>query len=97
LEKIGAVICPDFPGRTLLGAVSTGIRQIYLPAAGVLTTSSILPITRPKILAFHDLGSRRVEKAMIELVRPATTAIFLPGGSRWPLFRDDLPGSMHHR
>jgi len=33
-------------------------------------------------LAFHDLGSRRVEKAMSALVRPATTVIFLPSFSK---------------
>jgi hypothetical protein len=45
---------------------------------GVLTPLTIPPTTQPKIVAFHDLGSRRVEKAMIELIHPATTVVFLP-------------------
>jgi hypothetical protein len=42
VEKIGAAICPGFPERTLLGAVSTGIRQIYLLAG----PNTILFLTR---------------------------------------------------
>jgi hypothetical protein len=41
-KKIGAAICPDFPGRTLLGAGSTGMRRIYLLAG----PNTILFLTR---------------------------------------------------
>jgi len=60
--------------------------------AGFLAPLSMPPTTRPKIAAFHDLGSRRVEKARIALSRRATTVVLLPN-----LFRatsTTVPGSV---
>jgi hypothetical protein len=44
----------------------------------VLYPLSILPITQPKMVVFHDLGNRRVEKAMSVLIQPGTTVVWLP-------------------